>query len=602
MSTSMVEQYRADVLVCTCPACTKTGAPEMEQALKSEVERRNLADEVHVVETGSRGFCSMGPIVIIQPEGILYCQVSAADVPELVEETLVKGRVVERLAYKEPETHKAVPYYDEIPFYGKQMRLVLRNCGLINPQNIEEYIAVGGYQALAKALTSMTPEEIIAEVKKSGLRGRGGAGFPTGRKWEFARNAPGDVKYVVANGDEGDPGAFMDRSLMEGDPHAVLEGMTIGAYAIGAHEGYIYVRDEYPLALRNLGAAIEQAREYGLLGQDILSSGFDFDVKITRGAGAFVCGEETALMASIEGRAGNPRPRPPFPAQSGLWGKPTNINNAKTWANIPLIIDRGADWFSQIGTETSKGTMIFSLVGKVNNTGLVEVPMGITLRELIYDVGGGIQNGKQFKAVQTGGPSGGCIPADLLDLPVDYEHLKEAGSIMGSGGMIVMDERTCMVDVACYFLDFLKEESCGKCTPCREGIRQMLAILTRITEGEGEMADLEQLETLAYVVKDASLCGLGQTAPNPVLSTLRYFRDEYVAHIEDKRCPAGVCRALIEYTILEDACTGCGLCRRKCPQEAISGGKKEVHVIDQEKCIKCGVCFDVCKFDAVTVR
>jgi NADH:ubiquinone oxidoreductase subunit F (NADH-binding)/(2Fe-2S) ferredoxin/NAD-dependent dihydropyrimidine dehydrogenase PreA subunit len=574
----------------------------MEQALKSEVERRNLADEVHVVETGSRGFCSMGPIVIIQPEGILYCQVSAADVPELVEETLVKGRVVERLAYKEPETHKAVPYYDEIPFYGKQMRLVLRNCGLINPQNIEEYIAVGGYQALAKALTSMTPEEIIAEVKKSGLRGRGGAGFPTERKWEFARNAPGDVKYVVANGDEGDPGAFMDRSLMEGDPHAVLEGMTIGAYAIGAHEGYIYVRDEYPLALRNLGAAIEQAREYGLLGQDILSSGFDFDVKITRGAGAFVCGEETALMASIEGRAGNPRPRPPFPAQSGLWGKPTNINNAKTWANIPLIIDRGADWFSQIGTETSKGTMIFSLVGKVNNTGLVEVPMGITLRELIYDVGGGIQNGKQFKAVQTGGPSGGCIPADLLDLPVDYEHLKEAGSIMGSGGMIVMDERTCMVDVACYFLDFLKEESCGKCTPCREGIRQMLAILTRITEGEGEMADLEQLETLAYVVKDASLCGLGQTAPNPVLSTLRYFRDEYVAHIEDKRCPAGVCRALIEYTILEDACTGCGLCRRKCPQEAISGGKKEVHVIDQEKCIKCGVCFDVCKFDAVTVR
>jgi NADH-quinone oxidoreductase subunit F len=595
------EQYRADVLVCTCPACTKTGAPEMEQALKAEVERRNLA-EVHVVETGSRGFCSMGPIVIIQPEGILYCQVGAADVPELVEETLVKGRVVERLTYKEPDTHKAVPYYDEIPFYGKQMRVVLRNCGLINPMSIEEYIAVGGYQALAKALTSMTSEEIIEEVKKSGLRGRGGAGFPTGRKWEFARNAPGDIKYIVANGDEGDPGAFMDRSLMEGDPHAILEGMTIGAYAIGAHEGYIYVRDEYPLALRNLGAAIEQAREYGLLGQDILGSGFDFDVKITRGAGAFVCGEETALMASIEGRAGNPRPRPPFPAQSGLWGKPTNINNAKTWANIPLIIDRGADWFSQIGTETSKGTMIFSLVGKVNNTGLVEVPMGITLRELIFDIGGGIQNGKQFKAVQTGGPSGGCIPASLLDLPVDYEHLKEAGSIMGSGGMIVMDEGACMVDVARYFLDFLREESCGKCTPCREGIRQMLAILTRITEGEGEMADLEQLEALAHVVKDASLCGLGQTAPNPVLSTLRYFRDEYVAHIKDKKCPAGVCRALIEYTILEDACTGCGLCRRKCPQEAISGGKKEVHVIDQEKCIRCGVCFDVCKFDAVVLR
>jgi NADH:ubiquinone oxidoreductase subunit F (NADH-binding)/(2Fe-2S) ferredoxin/Pyruvate/2-oxoacid:ferredoxin oxidoreductase delta subunit len=602
MSTSKAEQYRADVLVCTCPACTKTGAPEMEQALKSEVGRRNLTDEVRVVETGSRGFCSMGPIVIIQPEGILYCQVGAADVPEVVEETLVKGRVVERLVYKEPETHKAVPYYDQIPFYGKQMRVVLRNCGLINPMSIEEYVAVGGYQALAKALTAMTPEEVIAEVKKSGLRGRGGAGFPTGRKWGFARSAPGDVKYIIANGDEGDPGAFMDRSLMEGDPHAILEGMTIGAYAIGAHEGHIYVRDEYPLALRNLNAAIEQAREYGLLGQDILGSGFDFEIKITRGAGAFVCGEETALMASIEGRAGNPRPRPPFPAQSGLWGKPTNINNAKTWANIPLIIDRGADWFSQIGTETSKGTMVFSLVGKVNNTGLVEVPMGITLRELIFDIGGGIQGGKQFKAVQTGGPSGGCIPADLLDLPVDYEHLKEAGSIMGSGGMIVMDEGACMVDVARYFLDFLKEESCGKCTPCREGIRQMLAILTRITEGEGEMADLAQLETLAHVVQDASLCGLGQTAPNPVLSTLRYFRDEYVAHIEDRRCPAGVCRALIEYTILEDACTGCGLCRRKCPQEAISGEKKKLHVIDQEKCIKCGVCFDVCKFDAVAVR
>jgi NADH-quinone oxidoreductase subunit F len=602
MSTSKAEQYRADVLVCTCPACTKTGALEMEQALKSEVGRRNLADEVRVVETGSRGFCSMGPIVIIQPEGILYCQVGAADVPEVVEETLVKGRVVERLTYKEPETHKAVPYYDQIPFYGKQMRVVLRNCGLINPMSIEEYIAVGGYQALAKALTAMTPEEVVEEVKKSGLRGRGGAGFPTGRKWEFARSAPGDVKYIVANGDEGDPGAFMDRSLMEGDPHAILEGMTIGAYAVGAHEGHIYVRDEYPLALRNLNAAIEQAREYGLLGADVLGSGFDFEIKITRGAGAFVCGEETALMASIEGRAGNPRPRPPFPAQSGLWGKPTNINNTKTWANVPLIIDRGADWFSRIGTETSKGTMIFSLVGKVNNTGLVEVPMGITLRELIFDIGGGIQDGKQFKAVQTGGPSGGCIPADLLDLPVDYEHLKDAGSIMGSGGMIVMDEGACMVDVARYFLDFLKEESCGKCTPCREGIRQMLAILTRITEGEGEMADLAQLETLAHVVKDASLCGLGQTAPNPVLSTLRYFRDEYVAHIEDKKCPAGVCRALIEYTILEDACTGCGLCRRKCPQEAISGEKKKPHVIDQEKCIRCGVCFDVCKFDAVVVK
>ena len=598
----MAERYRADVLVCTCPACTKAGAPEMEQALKAEVERRGLAGEVRVVETGSRGFCSMGPVVNIQPEGILYCQVHAADVPELVEETLIKGRIFGRLAYKEPETHKAVPYYDEIPFYGKQMRVVLRNCGLINPQNIEEYIAVGGYQALGKVLTSMTPEEVIEEVKKSGLRGRGGAGFPTGRKWEFAHNAPGEVKYIVANGDEGDPGAFMDRSLMEGDPHAILEGMTIGAYAIGAHEGYIYVRDEYPLALRNLNIAIEQAREYGLLGQDILGSGFDFDVKITRGAGAFVCGEETALLASIEGRAGNPRPRPPYPAQSGLWGKPTNINNVKSWANIPVIISRGADWFNQIGTETSKGTMIFSLVGKVNNTGLVEVPMGITLRELIFDVGGGILDGKQFKAVQTGGPSGGCIPEELLDLPVDYEHLKEVGSIMGSGGMIVMDEKTCMVDVAHYFLDFLKDESCGKCTPCREGIKQMLGILTRVTEGQGEMADLEALESLARTVKKASLCALGQTAPNPVLSTLRYFHDEYVAHIVDHKCPAGVCKALIEYYVIEDQCIGCGLCRRKCPQEAISGEKKEPHVIDPELCIRCGVCYDVGKFDAVGVR
>jgi NADH:ubiquinone oxidoreductase subunit F (NADH-binding)/(2Fe-2S) ferredoxin/Pyruvate/2-oxoacid:ferredoxin oxidoreductase delta subunit len=598
----MAERYRADVLVCVCPACVTAGGAEVQQALKTEVERRGLAGEVRVVETGSRGFCAKGPIVVVQPEGILYYQVHAADVPELVEETLVKGRVVERLAYEEPETHKAIPRYDEIPFYGKQMRVVLRNCGLINPQNIEEYIAVGGYQALGKALASMTPEQVIEEVKKSGLRGRGGAGFPTGRKWEFTRDAPGDVKYIIANGDEGDPGAFMDRSLLEGDPHGVLEGMTIGAYAIGAHEGYIYVRDEYPLAVKNVGIAIEQAREYGLLGRDILGSGFDFDVKIVRGAGAFVCGEETALLASIEGHAGNPRPRPPFPAQSGLWGKPTNINNVKSWANVPVIISRGADWFNQVGTETSKGTMIFSLVGKVNNTGLVEVPMGIPLRELIFDIGGGIRDGKEFKAVQTGGPSGGCIPADLLDLPVDYERLKEVGSIMGSGGMIVMDERTCMVDVARYFLDFLKDESCGKCTPCREGIKQMLAILTRITEGQGEMADLQALETLAHVVKDASLCGLGQTAPNPVLSTLRYFRDEYVAHIEDKKCPAGVCKALIEYYILADACTGCGLCRRKCPQEAISGERKEPHIIDLEKCIKCGVCFDVCKFDAVAVR
>jgi NADH-quinone oxidoreductase subunit F len=478
------------------------------------------------------------------------------DVPELVEETLVKGRILERLTYTEPETHKAVPYYDEIPFYGKQMRVVLRNCGLINPQNVEEYIAVGGYQALGKVLVSMTPEKVIEEVKESGLRGRGGAGFPTGLKWEFTRKASGDVKYVVANGDEGDPGAFMDRGLMEGDPHGVLEGLIIGAYAIGAHEGFIYVRDEYPLAVKNMRLAIEQAREYGLLGQDILGSGFDFDVKIARGAGAFVCGEETALMASIEGRAGNPNPRPPYPSQSGLWGKPTNINNVKTWANVPVIINRGAKWFNQIGTEDSKGTMIFSLVGKVNNSGLVEVPMGITLWDLIFEIGGGGENGSQVKAVQTGGPSGGCIPMSLFDLEVDYEHLKEAGSIMGSGGMIVMHEDTCMVDIARYFLDFLKDESCGKCTPCREGIKQMLAILTRIAEGRGEMADLQTLESLGHMVKQTSLCGLGQTAPNPVLSTLRYFRDEYVSHIVDKKCTAGVCTPLVR-----------GRCTNACPAE-----------------------------------
>ncbi len=541
----MSERHRADVLVCTCPACTKAGAQPLLEALREELARRELTGEIGIVETGSRGFCYMGPIVVVQPEGILYTGVQAADVPELVEETLIKGRIVERLTYKEPSTHRAVPYYKDIPFYGKQMRVVLRNCGVINPQSIEEYIAVGGYQALGKVLTSMTPEQVIEEVKRAGLRGRGGAGFPTGRKWELTRKAPGDVKYVIANGDEGDPGAYMDRALLEGDPHSVIEGMIIGAYAIGAHEGIIYVRDEYPLAVKNVQRAIEQAREYGLLGRDILGSGFDFDIKVVRGAGAFVCGEETALIASLEGRAGNPRPRPPFPAQKGLWGKPTNINNVKSWANIPVIINRGAEWFSQIGTETSKGTMIFSLVGKVQNTGLVEVPMGITLRELIYEIGGGGKNSKRVKAVQTGGPSGGCIPAALFDLQVDYETLKQAGSIMGSGGMIVMDEDTCMVDVARYFLDFLKDESCGKCTPCREGIRRMLEILNRIRDGQGEMEDLVELETLAQVVKDTSLCGLGQTAPNPVLTTLRYFRDEYEAHILRKKCPASVCLPLV---------------------------------------------------------
>ena len=598
MNTSKAEQHRADVLV----SCLHGRSPELIPALQGEIERRGLVGEVDVVEAGCRGLCAMGPVVLIQPDGLFYVDVQPADVPELVEETLIKGRAVERLAYKEPATHESVCHYEDIPFYSKQVRHVMRDCGMINPQSIEEYIAVGGYQALSKALTSMTSEEIIEEVKKSGLRGRGGAGFSTGRKWETTRQAAGDVRYVIANGDEGDPGAFMNRSLMEGDPHAIIEGMVIGAYAIGSHEGCIYVRDEYPLAVKNLGIAIEQAQEYGLLGEDILGSGFDFDVRIVRGAGAFVCGESSALMQSVEGKVGEPRPKHFHATERGLWDQPTALNNVETWANIPLIINNGAGWFASVGTDGSKGTKTFCLVGQIQNTGLIEVPMGITLREIIYDIGGGIPGDGEFKAVQTGGPSGGCIPASLLDLPVDYDSLVEAGSMMGSGGMIVMNDRTCMVDIARYFLDFLKEESCGKCTPCREGIRRMLEILTRITEGQGKMADLETLEALAKVVQSASLCGLGKSAPNPVLSTLRHFRDEYEAHIVDHKCPAGVCRALIEYYIIEDLCTGCGLCRRKCPQEAISGEKKEPHVIDLELCIKCGICHDVCRFDAVGVR
>nr|MBC8446293.1 NADH-quinone oxidoreductase subunit NuoF [Chloroflexota bacterium] len=552
----MTQRYRADVLVCGCPACTKAGAPEVRSALEEEVNRRGLADEIRVVETGSRGFCFMGPIVIVQPEGILYCQVQSADVPELVEETLVKGRIVDRLTYKEPDTHRAAPYYKDIPFYGKQMRIVLRNCGLINPQSIEEYIAVGGYQALGKALTSMTPEEVVEEVKKSGLLGRGGAGFPTGLKWEFARKAPGDVKYVVANGNEGDPGAFTDRSLMEADPHSVLEGMIICAYAIGAHEGYLYVCNEFPLALKNLGLAVEQAREYGLLGQDILGSGFDFDVKISRGGGAFVCGEETAALNSIEGRIGEPRPRPPYPAQSGLWGKPTNVNNVETLAIVPQIIVNGAEWYASIGTEKSKGTKLFALAGTINNTGLVEVPMGISLREVVYELGGGIPGGKQFKAVMIGGPSGGCVPTQHLDVLVDYDELAEVGSMMGSGEMVVMDEDTCMVDIARYFLNFLSDESCGRCTTCREGIRRMIQILTGISEGKGKESDLALLESMGRIIKGTSLCGLGQTAPNPVLSGLRYFREEYEAHIREQRCPAGVCKGLVR-----------AKCTNACPAE-----------------------------------
>ncbi|HDQ72052.1 MAG TPA: NADH-quinone oxidoreductase subunit NuoF [Chloroflexi bacterium] len=598
----MAEIRRANVMVCRSTGCEASDAVGVFDAMREEIKRRGLDSEIDVVQTGCRGFCAMGPVMDIYPGGIFYCQVQPADVPEIVEETLIKGRVVERLTYKDTETGEPIPIYEDIPFYNKQVRNVLRFCGKVDPQNIDEYIALGGYSALGHALFGMTPEEIIEEVKASGLRGRGGGGFPTGRKWEATRDAPGDVKYVVANGDEGDPGAFMDRSLMEADPHSILEGMIIGAYAIGAHEGFIYVRDEYPLAVKNLRIAIQQAKDYGLLGENILDSGFDFDVKIVRGAGAFVCGESSALMQSLEGKVGEPRPKHFHATERGLWDRPTCLNNVKSWANIPLIISAGADWFTSMGTEGSKGTNTFCLVGKIQNPGLIEVPMGITLREIIYDIGGGIPDGREFKAVQTGGPSGGCIPSDLLDLQVDFDRLTEAGSMMGSGAMVIMDDRTCMVDVARYFLDFLKEESCGKCTPCREGIKSMLTILNRIAEGHGEMADLDALGALAITVQSGSLCGLGKTAPNPVLSTLRYFRDEYVAHIEDHTCPAGVCKALIEYYIDAELCTGCGLCSRKCPQEAISGEKKEAHTIDLDLCIKCGVCFDVCRFDAVGMR
>ncbi|MEA3407766.1 MAG: FAD-dependent oxidoreductase [Chloroflexota bacterium] len=537
--------YRAEVLVCSGTSCTASGSLSVLEALRKEVARQGLEDEVRVAETGCRGFCAMGPVVIIYPKGILYCQVQASDVEEIVEETLVKGRVVEWLTYEEPSTHEKVPFYEDIPFYGKQRRIVLRNCGLIDPENIEEYIARGGYEALGKVLSSMTPEEVIDEVKSSGLRGRGGAGFLTGLKWEFAQKASGDVKYVVCNADEGDPGAFMDRSVLEGDPHSVLEGMAIAAYAIGAHEGYIYCRAEYPLAIRRLNIAIKQAEEYGLLGEGILGTDFDLTIRIKEGAGAFVCGEETALIASIEGKRGEPRPRPPFPAVSGLWGKPTNNNNVKSYANVPQIIVNGAEWFSSIGTERSPGTAIFALTGKVRNTGLVEVPMGITLGEIIFDIGGGVPDGKQFKAVQTGGPLGGCLPASGLNLKVDFDSLKQAGAVMGSGGMIVVDEDTCMVELSKFFLTFSVAESCGKCVPCRVGGRRMLEILTRITEGKGKMEDLDTLEEIAEGMASNSLCALGQLTPGPVMSALRYFRDEFEAHILEKRCPAGVCPDLV---------------------------------------------------------
>jgi len=591
------------VTVCCGTGCQAHGAERVSTAFKQELQRRGLSKKIALKTTGCHGFCECGPLVVLHPERILYVRVKPDDVPEIVEKSLIGKEVVERLLYVDPATGKKIMREDDVSFYKKQMRLVLGNNGLIDPTEIEDYIAIDGYSALAKALFEITPEQIIDEVKRSGLRGRGGAGFPTGRKWEACRNAPAPdgVRYVICNADEGDPGAYMDRSLLEGNPHSVIEGMIIGAFAIGAYKGFVYVRHEYPLAVKNLGIALEQARQHGLLGKDILGSGFDFDIEICRGGGAFVCGESTALMASLEGKIGEPRPKHIHTTTSGLHGKPTNLNNVETWANVPLIINRGADWYSKIGTATSKGTKIFSLVGKVNNTGLVEVPMGITLREIVYGIGGGLRDGKRLKAVQTGGPSGGCIPASLLDTQVDFEKLTEIGSMMGSGGMIVMDEDTCMVDIARYFVKFLTEESCGKCTPCREGLDRMLDILTRIVEGKGRDGDIELLEELGIVLKEASLCGLGKTAANPVLSTIRYFRDEYEAHIKEKRCPAGVCRALITFSIDEEKCTGCGACAKACPQNAITGEKKQPHKIDTDKCIKCGICRTVCKFDAIKV-
>ena len=591
--------YRSHVLVCGGTGCTSSGSQRIRERLEKEIAANGLSEEVGVVKTGCFGLCALGPIMIVYPEGTFYSMVQEDDIPEIVSEHLLKGRVVTRLLYDETtKTDKIIPL-NETNFYKKQHRVALRNCGVINPEDIEEYIGTGGYEALGTVLTEKTPEDVIQILLDSGLRGRGGAGFPTGLKWKFAAANEADQKYVCCNADEGDPGAFMERSIVEGDPHAVLEAMAIAGYAIGASQGYIYVRAEYPIAVKRLEIAINQAREYGLLGKNIFDSGFDFDIELRLGAGAFVCGEETALMTSIEGNRGEPRPRPPFPALKGLFQKPTILNNVETFANIPQIIVNGTEWFASMGTEKSKGTKVFALGGKIHNTGLVEVPMGTTLREIVEEIGGGIPNGKKFKAAQTGGPSGGCIPAEHLDVPIDYDNLKAIGSMMGSGGLIVMDEDTCMVDIAKFFLEFTVDESCGKCTPCRIGTRRMLEILEKITKGQATMEDLDKLEELCYHLQSSSLCALGQTAPNPVLSTLRYFRDEYIAHIVDKKCPAGVCKALLQYKIDPDKCKGCTLCARTCPADAITGSVREVHMIDPEKCLKCGACMEKCRFGAI---
>ncbi len=603
--------YRSHVLVCGGTGCTSSGSLQIIETLQDEINKAGLKDEVCVVKTGCHGLCAQGPIMLIYPEGTFYARVTKEDVAEIVSEHLLKGRQVDRLVYKEESSGGDVKPLAETDFYSKQTRIALRNCGVINPENIEEYIGTRGYEALGKVLTEMTPEQVIDTILASGLRGRGGAGFPTGKKWQLARNLvqDGGQKYVCCNADEGDPGAFMDRSVLEGDPHVVLEAMAIAGYAIGASQGYIYVRAEYPIAVQRLNIAIKQAREYGLLGKNIFESGFDFDIELRLGAGAFVCGEETALMTSIEGNRGEPRPRPPFPAVKGLFERPTILNNVETWANVPQIILNGVDWFTSMGTEKSKGTKVFALGGKINNTGLVEIPMGTTLREVVEDIGGGVPNGKKFKAAQTGGPSGGCIPAEHFDVPIDYDNLIAIGSMMGSGGLIVMDEDNCMVDIAKFFLGFTVDESCGKCTPCRVGTKRMYEILDKITKGEGTLEDLDKLEELCLYIKDNALCGLGQTAPNPILSTLRYFKDEYIAHVVEKRCPAGVCKNLLKYTIDKDKCIGCGMCAKQCPASAITrtdyiapGKKLAAMAIDSSKCVKCGACMSTCKFGAISKK